>query len=100
MTEKTLLPRQWGKTSAAIYRSNSSKAAIVCFNSERITQILQLANQMNISIPNPVLYRDMLDWKARRGSNALNNIIIDDADIMLSQMFNSNIILLTMTHER
>ena len=98
--EKTLLPRRWGKTSAAIYRSNSSNAAIVCFNSQRIQQILQQAHEMNVSIPNPVLYRDMLDWRARKGSDALDKIIVDDADAMLAQMFNSNIILLTMTHEK
>jgi len=90
MIEKTLLPRRWWKTTAAIHRSNSSWAPIVCMDQKRVHIILNIARGMNIKIPDPVV-APIDNWYN------IDAVIVDDAEEVLQKLLWKEIILLTMS---
>lgn len=81
------LPRGSGKTTRAIYLSEHYQAPIVCHSDTHKEYVMWQARTFGIDIPEPISL-DELFSSDEKPLEDLNQIIIDESSILLSQIIN------------
>lgn len=82
-----------GKTAAAIRLSAATRAVIVTLNHERVNRIMKRAQDMGLTIPQPVAISD-----TRIGVPlGIGSVIVDDADECLMSLVGVPVIAITVT---
>lgn len=90
-----LLSRGEGKTTIAIRESARRQAPIVCFGHNEIYSVQQKAEELKVSIPQPISFEEFLDGHPR-----LTEVIIDNLDVCFSRrMPNTKIVMITMNND-
>lgn len=88
--------RGTGKTSKLIQMSHDMNTYILTVNQKRAALIAKMAHEMGIAIPYPVTVDDYMRCRFR--GSFIKDILIDDADDVLKQIFHTvNIEAITMT---
>lgn len=82
---KIIKPRQSGKTSELIRMAEESNAYIITPNRGMAVSVSRLAEEQGHHILFPVTYREYVQSRFR-GSH-IRHILIDDADVLLGQVF-------------
>jgi hypothetical protein len=80
-----------GKTIKAIQLSVEKQMPIVCFGYNHIEYIKHIAKDMNLKIPEPVMFDDV-----RRRVIGRRGLIVDDLDLILSRIFDDEVHYVTM----
>lgn len=89
--------RQQGKTRDLIIDSAASGATIICPNEEMVDYTKRMSKDMGIDIPTPLSFQRFPE--NLRGTG-IKNIMIDNADIILRNMFRPyNILEVTLSDE-
>lgn len=88
-------PRQSGKTTHAIKASAKTGATIVTKNQIMAEAVEDQANQLGHDIPKPISISQYLNMKSRPPEN----IIIDELELVLANLIDSRIELVTVTQE-
>lgn len=95
--KKIIIPRQTGKTTRLIELSERTAAPILCADLKRALFVAKLAAEQGRNIPKPITVNDFRIG-GLRGSR-IRNILIDDADAVLTQIFGVRIDTITMTSD-
>lgn len=93
--KKIIKPRQAGKTTRLIELSEKTNAYILTANKRRALFVADLARKQNRNIPQPITVSDFRIGGFR--GTQIRNILIDDADAVLSEIFGVRIDAITMT---
>lgn len=83
------MERGQGKTSSLIKISCFSNIPIVCANKKSKMIIEDMAKDMKMNIPEPIIVEDFLEDRLR--GKGINGILIDDLEDILSIIFKTNI---------
>jgi hypothetical protein len=78
----TYKPRQSGKTTDLIKKSAKNNIAIVTHNLEEVKRIKHMANELNLTIPEPLTYNRLLKSLP---SNKKQKVYFDDIEILSSR---------------
>lgn len=79
--------RQYGKTAHLIRRSADEWVYILTSNYTRASEIFNMAKNMNLDIPYPVILDEYLKSGLKGSSITRDGILIDDADQILQMIF-------------
>ena len=93
--KKIIVPRRAGKTTRLIELSERTDAPILCADLKRALCVAKLAAEQGRNIPNPITVNDVRIGSLR--GLRIRNILIDDADAVLTRIFNVEIDAITMT---
>lgn len=80
-----------GKTTEIIKMSAEKNLYILVANRNQQREVFNLAKDLNLSIPFPITVEEYFNSNKLRGS-FINAILIDDADDILKQIFNTVVI--------
>ena len=80
-----------GKTTELIKMSAEKNLYILVADRNRQREVFNLARDLNLNIPFPITVEDYFRSDKLRGS-FINTILIDDADYILQQIFNTVVI--------
>lgn len=83
------MKRGQGKTIFLIKTSCFSNTPIVCANKKSKMIIEDMAKDMKMNIPEPIIVEDFLEDRLR--GKRINSILIDDLEDILSIIFKTNI---------
>lgn len=83
--------RRKGKTTELIKMSAEKNLYILVVNRNRQREVFELARDLNLNIPFPITVEEYFTSGKLRGS-FINTILIDDADDILQQIFNTVVI--------
>ena len=86
MEEKMIIlggKRVCGKTTELIKMSATNRIPIVVLNHRRREEIEHMAKQKGMEIPKPIIYKNSIERVGRK----LNEILIDDIEDILNDMF-------------
>lgn len=90
-------PRHSGKTYLAIQEAAKSFAYIACIDRNEVLRVAKAAETMGVDIPFPLTFSELKDYvKGRRKIK----VIIDNADILLSMLFDVDIQAITLTDDQ
>lgn len=89
------LPRGTGKTTAAIVQSALTGKYIVVMNKQQARMIADMAMELKLNIPFPVTIAETTENK----SPFIKEVIVDEAGIMLEQLLNKKISMMTVTDD-
>ena len=95
--KKIIIPRQTGKTTRLIELSERTAAPILCADLKRALFVAKLAEDQGRHIPNPITVNDVRIGSLR--GLRIQNILIDDADAVLTRIFGVTIDAITMTSD-
>ena len=82
------LPRCQGKTTRLIYASNFNDAVIVCTDPNRKKNIMSMAQNLGLEIPEPITISNLLSDAKTDRSLKYSNFLIDDTQDTLTKLFN------------
>lgn len=90
--------RQTGKTTELIKMSAEKNEYILVANRQRASEVQRMAQNMGLNILYPITLHEYLDTRMR--GSFIKNILIDDADLILQEIFNTvTIDCITMSKE-
>lgn len=96
-----LMPRGWGKTTTLVIRSSATNYPILCYSHATKKAILDKAHELKVSIPDPIVFHDILNQPNRYRGIQVKKLLVDDADVLLkriiSDMFCADIDSISMT---
>jgi hypothetical protein len=95
--KKLILNKGEGKTIRAIKESANTRYPIVCVSSAQCKSIQEIARKMSYNIPEPLNFKDYPNNTIGR---QINGFIIDDADLLLQELFLNKVWMLTMNKEK
>lgn len=88
-------PRGTGKTTEAILESAKTGKYIVTVNKKQTKMVADMAKKLKLNIPFPITLDEIL-----RGTGPLvKEVIVDEAGLILEQIINKKITMLTATSE-
>lgn len=90
--------RGMGKTSHLIKQSAKTKAIIVCSSNEQADWVIRRAEWMDIEIPTPITYKQLLLNNSYGGGKS-NEYLVDEAQDVLSSILGVNITEMTINVE-
>ena len=88
--KKIFKPRGKGKTTELIKLSAKTNTYILVANKKRQKEVARLAESMGMIIPYPVTLEDYMRTQFR--GSFIKHILIDDADDILQNIFNTVVI--------
>lgn len=74
-----------GKTTELIHRSHDTWTYIITVNRKRADAIAKMARELGVDIPNPISWEECRKNMFR--GTFIRNILIDDADDLLKEIF-------------
>ena len=80
--------RLTGRTTELVRDSARLNAPILCIKKSDIWKIKDIADQLQLEIPNPIIY---VDKQSLRGRELPNGVIIDNIDQFLQSVIGNNI---------
>lgn len=81
-----IMPRGWGKTTALVMRSSVTQYPILCYSHATKQAILDRAFELGISIPEPIVFVDVIKTQDNLRGFKIEKILVDDADILLNRI--------------
>lgn len=84
-------PRASGKTTDLIKASALTGAVIVTSSKRMVEEIRRMADRLDLSIPMPLLYKDVLRSSHKMDGRRDIKILIDDLDIFLQDLTSPNV---------
>ena len=81
-----VMPRGWGRTTALIIRSSVTQYPILCYSHATKQAILDRAFELGVSIPDPIVFVDVIKTKDNYRGLKVEKILIDDADMLLKRI--------------
>lgn len=84
---KVIKPRNGGKTSELIDISSKTGYVIVVEDGSRVEEIVRAAHYLDIIIPKPLTYHQVLRTQSHRGTFN-RHILIDNVEHLLNHLFN------------
>lgn len=84
--------RGQGKTLKAIQLSAEKQMPIVCFSYHQMEYIKYSAKEMNLKIPEPIIFEDV----RRKVIGNRRGLIVDDLDLLLRRLFDDEVRYATM----
>lgn len=88
-------PRRRGKTKLLVKASNLTRAPIVCPTIASVRYVQTMADELGFDIPKPMTVKEFLDIPV--AERRKQDILIDELDSILSQIFHASIIASTRT---
>lgn len=81
-----VMPRGWGRTTALVIRSSVTQYPILCYSHATKQAILDRAFELGVSIPDPIVFVDVIKTQDNYRGLKVEKILIDDADMLLKRI--------------
>ena len=95
--EIILEPRQSGKTTELIKRSERTGSVIVCANLAEVRSISKKACDLGVTIPEPLVYYDIIDSESKGTLPYGTRLLVDQIDLIALSFWGYPIDVMTAT---